>query len=226
MERYELKMRNLFGNILSDNPLDNNVLQMWSKRDYSLSRFYTTGFETILFNKDNSFVLETVLSSSVLWEKEILITGNEKSIEKLSKTVNNQNLTYHCLDWFSDGLDNFEEKKSTYSSVTHLLVGIDSDNLIEKIPVKKLLKLSLTHKYNLIVYCDSPVLGLNDVFDGAIDYMVGGVSIEPLLSFVVARRSRLVQTEGKSRNFNNDLYSYWQWSLRNREPFIEPMRGF
>jgi hypothetical protein len=224
MSCYQSNTWNYFGNSLADNALDSNVIQMWSKKDHNVSRFYTTGFETILFNKDHSFVLKSVLSSTISWGKELLITGNSSSIEKLSKSAEEQNLTFLCFDWNSGNWDDLEKSLSNRQDISHLLVGIDSNTSIDQIPVSKLLMILAKHKLSLIVYCDVQVTGLNDYFGGAIDYMIGGINSEPPLSFVVARRSRLVQTEGNSDSFNLDLYSFWQWSVRNRASGIEPMR--
>lgn len=224
MNIYELNFWNIFGNSLADNSMDNRIIPMWSNGNYNLSPFYTTGFETILFNKDQSFVLEAVLASTVAWDNEILIAGNSNSLDKLGKIVSKQNLTYHCLNWSPESGDDFENDFNNYSGVSHLLIGIDSLTSMENIPVKKILQIASKNKYSLIVYCDISVTGLNDIFNGAIDYMIGGLSAEPPKSFVVARRSRLVQTEGKSRSFNMDLYSYWQWSMKDRTSIIEPMR--
>ena len=224
MNCYDTNIWNIFGNTLAEKSMDSNLMQMWSESDHNMSRFYTTGFETILFNRDHSFVLETVLASSVGWDNEIIIVGNHDSLGKLSKIANKQNLTHHCLGWFSEKWDDFENGLPSYNDVSHILIGIDSETDLRHIPVKKLLQLSARHKFSLIVYCDTSVTGLNDLFEGSIDYMIGGLEVEPIQSFVVARRSRLVQTEGKSNCFNLDLHSFWQWTMRNREPIIEPMR--
>ena len=223
MNYAESNLWNLFGNTLSNNLLDNRVIQKWSNHDYNASRFYTTGFETILFSKETSFVLETVLASSVLWDREILIAGNTKSVENLYKTVSKQNLTSHSFDCDLDNWDEFEKNISRNFNITHLLVGIDSATSIDTVPVKKLLQFATKNRYSLIVYCDADVTGINDIFDGAIDYMIGNVSEEPHLSFVVARRNKLVQTEGKSSTFGKDLYLFWQWYVRDRGAYIAPM---
>ena len=214
---------NYICNTISDNMLNNNMLQMWSKRDHNTSRFYATGFETIMFNRDPFFVLRTVLASTVAWDKEILIIGSESSREKLCRTAREQNLTYHYFDIFNDDFEEFESKISNFANISHLLVGIDSDTQIEQIPITNLLNIISRHRCSLVVYCDSSVDGINDIFGGAIDFMICGLTNEPPLSFVVARRSRLVQTEGNSDSVNFDLYSYWQWSVRERKPIIEPM---
>ena len=222
MNLYKTEKNNLFNSTLAESHLDSKVMQMWSRHQYDAAPFYTTGFETILFNKENSFVLETVLASSVDYDNEILIVGSGKSMAKLKNMVTAQNLTYHCFDWSSDGWDDFENKVSKMPYISHMLIGIDSETAINDIPVEKLLSLASKRRYSLIAYCDTIVDGLNDIFNGAIDFMIG--VLNNLRSFVVARRSRLVQTEGNSRCFNRDLYSYWQWAMRDRKSLIEPMR--
>ena len=222
MNRNKTEKNNLFSTTLAESHLDANVMQMWSRRQYDAAPFYTTGFESILFNRENSFVLETVLASSVNYDKAVLIAGSGKSMNKLKDMVAAQNLTFHCFDWSSDGWDDFENKVSEIPNISHLLVGIDSETAIKDIPVDKLLNLASKRRYSLIAYCDTIVDGLNDIFNGAIDFMIG--VLNNLRSFVVARRSRLVQTEGNSKCFNRDLYSYWQWTMRDRKSLIEPMR--
>ncbi|MDR2928127.1 MAG: hypothetical protein LBV41_08020, partial [Cytophagaceae bacterium] len=126
--------------------------------------------------------------------------------------------------WFSDKWSSVEQIIASHPDISHILVGLDSETQIENIPVNKLQSVVSGQKQSLIVYCDTQVEGINDLFGGAIDFMIAGIANEPLCSFVVARRSKLVQTEGRSCSFCLDLYSYWQWSMRNRESVIEPMR--
>jgi len=222
MNRYEPEKSNMFNTTLAESHLDSKVIQMWSRHQYDSAPFYTTGFETILFNRENSFVLETVLASSVNYDNEVLIVSYGKSMTKLKSMVAAQNLIFHCFDWSSDVWDDFENKISKTPNISHILIGIDSETAVKDIPVEKLLNLASKRRYSLIAYCDTIVDGLNDIFNGAIDFMIG--ILNNLRSFVVARRSRLVQTEGNSRCFNRDLYSYWQWTMRDRKPLIKPMR--
>ena len=64
------------GKVLMEEDMDAKVLQMWSKKELNADRFYQTGFETILFNQSKDFALETVLSSVVPWDKELLILNS------------------------------------------------------------------------------------------------------------------------------------------------------
>jgi len=210
-------------NTLSENSLNTNILQMWSNGDHNVSRFYKTGFETILFNKDLSFALKTVVESSINFENDVFIIGSGNTLELLISTAKEQNLSYYSFDCNRDNWDKFEQKMSVNSVTSHILIGIDSETTLENIPIKNLLQVVSNKRYSLIVYCNSQIEGLNDLFGGTIDYMIGKVSLEPVISFVVARRNKLVQTEGASCSFNHDLYSHWQWSMRDRKSVIEPM---
>ena len=221
MNRFDLTKNNFFDKSLVEGNLDDKVIQMWSRHNHGTIPFYATGFETISFNQDKSFVLETVLASSVAMDNEVLIVGFGNSMEKLQETVSAQNLTYHCLDLSYNDCDDLNSKILRLPYISHLLIGIDSKTDINNIPVDMLLNIASKRRYSLIAYCDTIVDGLNDIFNGAIDFMIGGLS--NLRSFVVARRSKLVQTEGNSKYFSRDLYSYWQWTMRDRKPIIKPM---
>lgn len=211
------------GNVLADDGPDSKMIRMWSKREFAENRFYQTGFETILYTKGRTFALETVLSSVVTLDDEILIAGFGSTLDELENKALEQGIVYHRYNWFLDGWSNLDEVVSSNRNISKILIGIDAETDVEDIPVEELLAVAAKRKTGLIVYCETDVDGLNDSFKGAIDFMIGECDCHPLRSFVVARRSKLVQTEGVSRSFNFDLYRYWQWSMRHRNSIIEPM---
>lgn len=209
------------GKVLMEEEMDTKVLQMWSKKEISASRFYQTGFETILFDQDKSFALETVLSSIIHWDKGLLVLNSgvtDLNFSALAVFFDIINHNTHHLD-FPD----IEQLIQRQHSLTHVLLNLSDAEALSDSDLKHLLQLISRRKLTLIVNCDSVVHGLNDRFLGSIDFMVG--KIHSQRSFVVARRSKLVQAEGNSRNLNKDLYAYWQWSVRHRNAVIEPMCG-
>jgi len=210
-------------NVLVENGNDAHVIKMWSKREFVTNRFYQTGFETILFNKDRTFAIETVLSSVVTLDDEILIAGYGKSLDELERKAVEQGIIYHIYNWFTDGWNRVDEVVAANPKISKILIGIDAETSVDDIPVEALLAVAAKRKTGLIVYCETNVDGLNDRFKGAIDFMIADCDCHTKHSFVVARRSKLVQTEGVSRSFNFDLYRFWQWSMRKRNSIIEPM---
>lgn len=202
--------------------IDVKVLQMWSKQEISASRFYQTGYETILFDQDKNFALETVLSSIIHWDKALLVlnTGTaDLNFNVLSVFFDILNHNTHPLDFPA-----IEQLIGRQYNLTHVLLKVSDAEALSDTHVEQLIQLINRRKLTLIVSCDSMVHGLNDRFMGAIDFMVGNIHSSER-SFVVARRSKLVQAEGNSRNLNKDLYAYWQWSVRHRNAVLEPMVG-
>lgn len=215
----------LFSAVLSDEGLDAKAIRMWSKRELDASQFYQTGFETLLFNKDRRFALETVLSSVVSIDDQILIAGFGVTLEEMKSKAEALCLDYQSYNWFADGWSRLFGIIGSSRQLNTILIGLDSETDVNDIPVEELVAAASQTKSRLIVYCETDVEGLNDRFKNAIDFMIGECDCHPHRSFVVARRSKLVQTEGVSRSFNLNLYTYWQWSMRKRNPVIEPMCG-
>lgn len=209
------------GNLLMEEEMDTQVLQMWSKKEIIAGRFYQTGFETIHFEQDKNFALETVLSSVIHWDKALLVLNS--GVTDLN--FNALSVFFDIIHHPSDHLDFpvIEQYLHTQHSLTHVLLNLSDTETLSDSDLEQLLQLINRRKLTLIVNCDSQVHGLNDRFMGAIDFMVG--KIQHQRSFVIARRSKLVQAEGNSRNLNKDLYAYWQWSVRHRNAIIEPMCG-
>lgn len=210
--------------MLRDENMNEKVIGMWSSRTIG-GEFYKTGFETLLFNQSSCFALETVLQSVVTWDKELLVAGTGNSLTILEKRLSKYKFsTYYCNlsdnDWngISSSLQNLP-------GITHLLVNISCPIAITNNEINRLLSLINDHKVTLIINCEAEVVGLNDLFMNAIDFMIGKYDTGQPGSFVVARRSKLVQTEGNSKCFSLDLYSYWQLSLSGRDAVIEPMCG-
>jgi hypothetical protein len=209
------------GKVLMEEEMDTKVLEMWSKREIIAGRFYQTGFETILFDQDKNFALETVLSSIIQWDKALLVLNSgatDLNLNALAVFFDVINHNPHHLDFPAIG-----QQIQAQHSLTHLLLNLSDAEALSDSDLEQLLQLITRRKLTLIVNCDAVVHGLNDRFMGAIDFMVG--KIHDQRSFVVARRSKLVQAEGNSRNLNKDLYAYWQWSVRHRNAVLEPMCG-
>lgn len=212
------------GTVLVDDAMDARILGMWSKREVN-EGFYKTGFETILFNRPGSFALETVLSSVMTWDKELLIAGPCATLDLLDKRTAGYGFHVHLCAISHDSWNAIDEMLILNPGITHLLLNISSSSIINSQEIFRLLNLIENYRLTLIVNCQSEVDGINDQFLNAIDFMVAEHESDEPGSFVVARRSKLVQTEGNARNFTFDLYTYWQHSLRNRNAIIEPMCG-
>jgi len=208
------------GKVLLEEEMDSQVLQMWSKTDIRSDRFYQTGFETIVFDHESSYALATVLASVFNWEQEMVLMTRSGQDGEDTLDLRGEGRLHHLPLGDLQALEQIVTQRRLLSGI---LLQIESSEALSDQLIDQLLLLTARHKLTLIVHCEGPTQALNDRFHGGIDYMVG--SLSPQRSFVVARRSKLVQTEGNSRSFNLDLYASWQRSMARRNAIIEPMCG-
>lgn len=202
--------------------LNTSIINMWTCDHIQPSLFYQTGFETIFYNHHKIFALQCVLSSVVPSDKEIVIAGSHIS-EKVVSVADKFEIPSIVFDTSPEDVHLIETFLYAQSNVSHLVLVIgNDDDQVEKY-IRQLQPVLQHQRIELILFCDSAVQGINDRTNGSVDYMIGGWDEIPDNSFVVARRNKLVQTEGNSRSLTHDLYASWQWALRGRESHITPM---
>jgi hypothetical protein len=202
--------------------LNVRFINMWTRDSIHPALFYRTGFESIFFNHDRQYALSCVLSSVVPVEKEIVIAG-ENHLDEVIAGAEQFEIPNIVLDATPDEIPLVKTFLTSRTNVSHLIlvVGYDDDRIEKYIRhIRPVLDLN---GIDLVLYCTASVERIHDRTNGGVDYMIGGWDESPDNSFVVARRNKLVQTEGNSRLFNYDLYASWQWSLRARETNIVPM---
>jgi hypothetical protein len=210
------------GTVPVEDHMDVKVLQMWSIKEIAASSFYRTGFETIMFNRDRNFSLQCLLSSAFSWDSKLLIAGSTKNNIDVQDLVYDYNINHLSYSVDSGSESELEALLAFKHTFTHLLINVD-ESFLKGEWIGTFIRLAEKYKLMLIVNCLIDTIGLNDKFQGCIDFLVGEYHDDFTKSFVVARRSKLVQIEGNSRSFTFDLYAFWQWSMRNRNPIIEPM---
>ncbi len=202
--------------------LNLSMINMWTHAAIQPEQFYRTGFETIFFNHNRNFALSCVLSSAIPVDKEIVVAG-QKHLEEVAGIAGQLDIPFIEFDTPVNELPLIETFLSSQNNVSHLVLVVDNkDSEIEKY-INHLRPVLDIKGIDLILYCTAMVESINDRTNGAVDYLVGGWEEAPENAFVVARRSRLVQTEGNSRSLDLDLYSSWQWGLKTRGANILPM---
>lgn len=201
------------------------LMALLAESDLHPDRFYLTGFETFTFNRDLSFAIETVLSSVMSMDRTLLIVGQELLSVPLRRLCDKQAIDYHWLET-GHAIDNFNELKQaiTYpSSVSHLLVLDNetvqfSDEMMRQIGV-----IAGVMKADLIVVSRLSRFTVAKATSCNISFLIGSDPQPKQQTTILAKRSKLVQTEGVSRHFLFDLYGYWQEILNQRNHRIEPM---
>lgn len=225
MEGRYSNYRGLKDTVVVDSMVNNGLMSLMSQQPISKEHFYLTGFETITFNRSRHFALETVLNSTVPFEKDLLILSNGPINNEIEEVCELHGVNAERIDFprSTEEWGHLDSLLSGFSRFSHVLYSIeeyDETNLDQLISLSK----HLNKKHvGLIVNCRNNSVELADVKKADIDYLICNGMGCSITSVVLARRSKLVQTEGVSRSYTHDLYAFWQKSLRNRKSVIEPM---
>ncbi|TAJ13296.1 hypothetical protein DMA11_09635 [Marinilabiliaceae bacterium JC017] len=212
-------------NILSDSTIGNALMNDVFRNDISHDNFYQTGYEPMIFNRNNAFALETVLSSVVPLEKEVIIINTGADTTKTVELCLHHDITYSIVETTStyDNWKVIDDLMTAKGNISHIIISFSPASSITSKELMQLGKLTEKWRIGFIVNSNSKSIPINDVKRYNIDYLIGCTDHTDLQSFILARRSRLVQTEGNSRSSLYDLYGYWQKALWHRRPEIEPM---
>lgn len=202
--------------------LNLSVIDMWTHTPIHPEQFYRTGFESIFFNNNRDFALNCVLSSVVPAENEIVIAG-QHHLSNVVEAAANLDIPHIIFDASPDELPLMETFLSSRTNISHIVLVLEKNDTEMERYIQHLRPLLEIRGIDLILYCTSFVQNISDRTKGGVDFFIGGWEEFPDNSFVVARRNRLVQTEGNSRSEQFDLYTTWQWRLRERGTNILPM---
>ena len=75
-------------------------------------------------------------------------------------------------------------------------------------------------KTDLILTSPSSVMNWENIARANVDYLICGSTGCNVSSVVLARRNKLVQTEGISRSYTHNLYAFWQKAMSRRKSVI------
>ncbi|MCU4154823.1 hypothetical protein J1N10_02475 [Carboxylicivirga sp. A043] len=208
-----------------DDVVDKELISLMTKTSINPEDFYLTGYETISFKRTREFALETVISSVIPFDKDLLIVANNSDDLHIQKLCNlyGVNSTIVALPTSEDELEAAISAFQQQSVFSHILVSSDVNQPEGKELIRKLANQLSKTSIKMIVHCRRGPMDLSEVSDLNIAYMVSNGLSSFISSVVIARRSQLVQTEGISRNSNFDLYNYWQKTLYGRKSGIKPM---
>ena len=225
MQQLGTTFKQLPESVMVNDLLDQGLMALMSRQPLSAETFYLTGYETLTFNRNLDFALETVLSSVVPFEKELLIISNDDTNLKIIDLCEKQLVNYKIVSipTNKDGWDNLEKVLTNYRQFSHVLVSGDVSSDCERSHLLQLGSYLENSRIGFILHCNHQPMILSDVRAVGIDYMICNGLGCAVSSVVLAKRSRLVQTEGISRNSMFDLHGYWQKTLHRRKSGIEPM---
>ena len=225
MEALDFEPMEFDKSVLIDGGINELLFSILVNKDLKPEKFYLTGFETVCFNKDNYFAIETVLTSTLEFDSEVIILQSGDKNNRLKSICETRAINYQMID-LNQVLPNPDYIELLLKSnhwITHLLMSEDDMKLFSSQEMKRIGEIVKKYKINFIYICSAMPLSLEKLVNFGVSYMIFYGSETEQKSYVVAQRSKLVQAEGKSRSRFFDLYGFWQYTLQQRKHIIEPM---
>ena len=184
-------------------------------------QFYLTGYEGIFVNSDRRFLTDSVLSSLVPFDGSVVIVSTAGADGYVADACRALDIPFAVVSASDAGLaDTVEAMFAAGRSCGHLFTASD----IDRCTLTALGRLCRKYRRVLIVDCVADVLSIADMLDHNIDFVLANDSCSvPSGALLIARRSKLVQTEGVARSSRNDIYALWQNAMERRNPTLDPM---
>jgi aspartate aminotransferase-like enzyme len=225
MQVTKLEMSLHINNVLTEQGADHKVIALLAECDLQPDKFYLTGFETISFNRDKWFVLETVLASVTSFDTDVLVINTGVQSTRIIDICKSHKLNCSIADYHLIGgdLSLLADILENHPSITHLVLSEGDTLSISREELRQIGKLAGKYKVDLIVDCHDAPLSVRTALDCGVSFMVSCGGSHSGQAIVIARRAKLVQAEGRSRSVMYDLYGYWQKTLVFRNHEIEPM---
>lgn len=201
-----------------------NILSVFASQNAHPDHFYLTGFEGLCVEAGHSSVCEAVISSVIPFDRELLVLGSEHSQAcALWRTICRElDIQVSFLDSTDENLiDALNAVLETNKHITHVLCS--SERATEQL--RAIGKEVRQMRRTLIVDNCTDVISMANIDEFNIDFLITASEDKEAnpISLIVARRSRLVQTEGNARNANHDIYALWQEIAGGRRSTLEPM---
>ncbi len=211
--------------IFADKWFDEKLIHLLSAKSINADRFYLTGFETILFNKRSNFAVETILSSIIAFDENVLIVGNSQDNKWVEAICD-----HHGIDSKSISMSQLLESKGRFfeflkenPDIRCILLNEPECLSYSMDAIKTVHDIASQFKVEIVLNCSGLPYSLANLSECGVSFMVFSPNTHSQSSVVVAQRSKLVQAEGRSRSMVYDLYYYWQETLFDRKHEIEPM---
>jgi 2-aminoethylphosphonate-pyruvate transaminase len=183
----------------------------------------TEEFEAVLLPGSGTYGVESVVSSTVPKDGELLVLVNGAYGERIVRMAELLNLAHHVLRYPEDclpcprELDCFLAEHQAITSVA--LVHCETTTGILN-PIREIGQVVKSHRREFIVDAMSSFGALDISFaEAGIDYLISSANkcIEgvPGFCFVIARRAALLKSHDRARSLSLSLYDQWMSFVRN-----------
>lgn len=187
----------------------------------ALEHFYLSGYEGLCLSMDHRRMTEAVISSAVPMDGELLVIGGDAACALWRDVCAKLSIRLSALDIDDENLLRAVETILMVNPrISHILCTTSCGS--EKL--KEISALARTYHCAVILDSETDTLTMEDIEKAGVDFVLSAsTDSEEPVGVLVARRSKLVMTEGNARSFEHDIYALWQDSMANRTPALMPM---
>lgn len=182
--------------------------------------FYLTGYEGIFVEAQRNQVCECVISSVVSLGSDLLLVAESDSFDSWESLCYGLGINVTLVDANSISVSDIKSILVDDVDISHVMtVGVSDRSLLMQIgSVAKELNRSF-----VVENVADDHIRMSDLDDMNVDYLLQTSPDSVGMSLVIARRNKLVQTEGNARRPSQDIYAMWQSSVAFRSSSLTPM---
>lgn len=177
---------------------------------------YKLGFEELFVDGGVVAASEAVISSVVPLDGELLIVGNVSAIDEWRAVCHNLSIVASVIDNSGTTADVLCAVEAILASNSHISYIICSSDKCEAC-LAAIGMLARKYKRSFVVVDKTDSVEVLSMKQLNIDFLISSTGS------IVARRNKLVQTEGNARMSAQDIYAMWQRSMSQRQATLEPM---
>lgn len=183
-----------------------------------LDHFYLTGYEGLCLSLGHRDLTRSVISSAVPMYGELLAIGTKDEINFWASICEDLHIGMTAVETNgSDATEAIANLLKENPSISHILCTSAYAN------IKSLTDAAHKHHSSVIVDDSARSVDMAAIEAAGIDFSISTAETESPISVIIAKRSRLVMTEGNARRGEHDIYAAWQDSLASRNPTWVPM---
>lgn len=198
------------------------LMLIFASKNAHPESFYLTGFEGICVEADHATLTEAVISSAIPLDGELLIVGNGEATNLWCKLAIKLNIAVSLLNSTYDNLiEILEAMLSANRNISHIICSSE----LNLSTVRRIGRVVRRSRRSFVFDNSAYEISMENINEFGIDFLMTALdhNEESPVSLLLARRSKLVQTEGNARSVQHDIYALWQEVLGGRCSSLEPM---
>ncbi len=194
-----------------------DVFNKLSAGNNLMDHFYLTGYEGLCLGLDHKELTRAMISSAVPMCGEILVIGSQDEIDFWGNICSDLHIGVKALS--ANAALSVGSILKENPRISNILCSAElGSEAIASLCAE-------AHRRHVAVIVDNAetVMDMAAIESASIDFAISASEADTTVGVIIARRSRLVMTEGNARRGEHDIYAVWQDSLVGRNPTWVPM---